>query len=58
MQKTVQKFRPRSIAFEKPRIFPENFDELQLSRSPIFFCWNLAHVFYLLMSTKGCVGFF
>ena len=22
------------------------------------FCWNLAHVFYLPMSTKGCVGFF
>ena len=22
------------------------------------FCWNFAHVFYLVMSTKGCVGFF
>ena len=22
------------------------------------FCWNFAHVFYLPMSTKACVGFF
>ena len=21
------------------------------------FCWNFAHVFYLVMSTKACVGF-
>ena len=29
---------------------------IQLSYN--IFCWNFAHVFYLPMSTKGCVGFF
>ena len=34
----------------------ENFDELQVPYSSIFFCWNFAHVSYLPMSTKGWKG--
>ena len=59
MQNTIQKFRQSSVVFEKPGIWKlENFDELQLSYSLNIFCWNLAHVFYLPLSTKGYVGFF
>ena len=57
MQNTLQKFRQSSIVFEKPGILSENFDELQLSYSLIFFAETL-HVFYLPLSKKGCVGFF
>ena len=37
----------------------ENFDQqtptmLQFN----IFCWNFAHVFYLLLAKKACVGFF
>ena len=36
----------------------KNFDKLQLPYSLVFFCWNFAHISYLPMPTKGCVGFF
>ena len=51
MQNPIQKFRQSSIVFEKPGILSENL-------KTYIFCWNFAHVFYLPMSTKGCVGFF
>ena len=44
MQNTLQKFRQSSIVFEKPGILSENFDELQLSYSLIFFAETL-HTF-------------
>ena len=55
MQNIIQKFRQSSIVFEKPGILPENFKTiLQFN----IFCLNFAHIFYLPMSTKECVGFF
>ena len=44
MQNTLQKFRQSSIVFEKPGILSENFDELQLSYSLIFFA-ETSHTF-------------
>ena len=60
MQNPIQKVRQSSIVFEKPDNFSEN---MKLWRAPTtleinIFCWNLAHVSYLPMSTKGCAGFF
>ena len=56
MQNAIQKFRQRSIVFEKPGILSENLENLM---SPTYsFCWNFAHVLYLPMSTKGFVGIF
>ena len=60
MQNPIKKIRQSSFVFEKPSILPENF---KLSRAPTalqfsIFCWNFAHVSYLPMSTKACVGFF
>ena len=49
MQNIMQKFRQSSIVFEKPGILYENLKILTSS---------FAHVFYLPMSTEGCVGFF
>ena len=61
MQNPIQKFRQSSIAIEKPGILFENLKSLTSFNYPkvqyIFF-WNFAHVSYLPMSTKGCVGFF
>ena len=59
MQNPIQKFRQSSV-FEKPGILSENLKTLTSSNYPTvqYFCWNFAHVFYLPMSTKGCVGFF
>ena len=50
MQNTLQKFRQSSIVFEKPGILSENFDELQLSYSLIFFAETF-HTF----STYQCL---
>ena len=61
MQSTIQKFRQRSVVFEKPGVLSENLKTLTSSNYPtvqIFFCWNFAHVFYLPLSTKGLVEFF
>ena len=55
MQNTIQKFRQSSIAFEKPGILSENFKTLTSSNYPTV---QYFHVFYLPLSTKGCVGFF
>ena len=61
MQNPIQKFRQSSIVFEKPGILSE---KLKTLTSSIYhgdnFCWNIAYVFYLPMSTKAksCSGFF
>ena len=60
MQDNIQKFRQSSTVFEKPGILSEYLKTLTSSTYPIiqyFFCWNFAHVFYLPLSTKGCLGF-
>ena len=44
MQNPVQKFRQSFTVFEKPGILSENFDELQLPYSSIFFAETL-HTF-------------
>ena len=60
MQNTIQAFRQSSIVFEKPGILSENWKLCQAPAILPFniFYWNLAHLFYLPMSTKGCVGVF
>ena len=60
MPNTIQKFRPSSIVFAKPGILSENLKTLTSSNYSTvqYFCWNFAHIFYLPLSTKGCVGFF
>ena len=60
MQNPIQKFRQNSIAFVKPGILSE---KLKIWRAPTtlqfnIFCWNFAHVSYLPMPKKGCVGFY
>ena len=60
MQNAIQKFRQSSIVFEKEGILFENLKTLTSSNYPtvpIFFNWNFAHVFYLPLSKKACVGF-
>ena len=57
MQNTVQKFGQSSIVLEKPGILSENLKAPTTLQFNIF-CWDFAHVFYLPMSTKACVGFF
>ena len=60
MQNSVQKFIQSSIVYEKPGISSENLKTLTSSNYPTvqYFWWNFAHVLYLSMSTKECVGFF
>ena len=58
MQNTLQKFRQSSIVFEKPGILSENFDELQLSYSLIFFA-ETSHTLFLLTNVyKSVCGIF
>ena len=62
MQNPIQKFRQSSMVFEKPDILSKNLKTLTSSNYPTlkYFLLNFfaAHVSYLPMSTKGCVGFF
>ena len=60
MQNPMEKFRQSSIVFEKPAILSENLKILTSSNYPTiqYFFWNFAHVSYLPISTKGCLGFF
>ena len=55
------------LSYGRPLLFPRNQlfcqKNLKLWRAPTtkefnIFCWNFAHVFYLVMSTKGWVEFF
>ena len=50
-----------NFVIEKSGILSENLETLTSSNNPrvsCFFCWNFAHVSYLPISTKGCLGFF
>ena len=60
MQNTFEKFRQSSLVFKKPGILSENFKTLTSCNYPTvqYFLLKFAHIFYLPMSTKGCVGFF
>ena len=60
MQNHIQKFRQSSIVFEKPGILSEDLKTLTCSNYPTvqYFLLNFAHVSYLRMSTKACLGFF
>ena len=66
MQNPVQKFRQSSIVFKKTDILFENLKtsktskirKLQLPYSSSYFFWEFAHVSYLPIPTKGCVGLF
>ena len=53
MQNQIPIFRQSSIICKKPGYLPENLKTLTNSKF-IIFCWNVAHVSYLTMSTKGC----
>ena len=46
----MQNFRQSPIVFEKPGSLSEKLKTLT--------SWNLGHISYLPMSTKGCSGFF
>ena len=61
MQNLLQKFMQSSIVFKKPDILSENLKNLASSNYPTvqYFLLKLrTHVSYLLISTKGCDGFF
>ena len=60
MQNAIQNFRQSSIVFEKSGILSENLKTLMSSNYPTvqYFLLNFAHVLYLPLSKKGCVGFF
>ena len=57
MQNTIEKFRQSSI-FERPGILSQNFDELQLPHSSIFFT-EILHTRFLRTSVyKRVCGIF
>ena len=62
MQNPIPKLRQTSIISKKPGFLSEKlktltssieFNTLEFN----IFCWNFTHVFYLVMSIKGYVGF-
>ena len=58
MQIAIQKLRQSSIVFEKPGVLSENFDELQLSYSSIFFAETLHTFSNYHCLNKGMWDFF
>ena len=50
-------FKQSSIVIKKSGKLSENLKAPTTLQFSIF-CWNLAYVFYLPLSKKGCVGFF
>ena len=60
MRKPIQKFRQRSIVFEKSGILSENLKTLTSSNYAAvqYFLLKLCTRFLLTNSTKGCGGFF
>ena len=60
MQNLIPKFRQSSIVFKKQGYLSENRKLLGAPTTIEFntFCWNFAHVYYLTVSTKRCLGFF
>ena len=59
MQNPIPKLRQTSVISKKPGFLSEKLKTLTSSTTIEFniFYWNFAHVFYLLMSTKGSVEF-
>ena len=60
MQNPAPKLRQTSIISKKQVFCLKNW---KLSQAPStiefnIFCWIFAHVFYLVISTKGCARFF
>ena len=60
MQNPMPKLRQRSFIPKKPAFMSE---KLKTWRAPTaiefnIFYWNFVHIFYLIMSTKGCSEFF
>ena len=60
MKNPIKNFRQSSNVFEKPGILSGNLKTLTSSKYPTAqnVWWNFAHVYYLPMSTKGCVWSF
>ena len=58
MQNPIHKFGQSSIVFEKSGILFKIWKFWRASTTLQFNCfgWNLAHVSYLPVSTKGCAG--
>ena len=58
MQNTEQNFRQSFIVFEKPGILSENLKTLTSSNylTVQYFLLNFAHIFYIPISTRACVG--
>ena len=55
MQNLIPKLRQTSIISKKPGfVLSEKLTTIEFN----IFCWHFAHVFYLVMSTKGCGVFF
>ena len=59
MQNPTLKFRQSSYNSEKPGYLSEKLKTLTSSTAEFnIFCWNIAHVSVLPMSTKWCERFF
>ena len=60
MQNPIRRFRQSAIVFEKPGVLSENLKTLISPTTLQFniFCWNLAHLSYLPISTKWFAGVF
>ena len=63
----IKLYKIRYVNLNKALLFPRNqvicLKNLKLWRTQTtvkfnIFCWNFAHVSYLMMSIKGCLGFF
>ena len=59
MQNLTFKLRQMSIISKKPGFLLEKLETLTSSNyhSIYFFAEIFAHIFYLIMSTQGCLGF-
>ena len=57
MQNPSLKFRRSSMTSEKPGYFSAKFWWAPTTIEFYIFCWNLAHLSYLPVPTKGCSGF-
>ena len=58
MQNPISKLRQTSIISKKPVFCLKNWKRAATTIEFNIFCWYFAHVFYLVMSTKVCAGFF
>ena len=61
MQNLIPKLKQTSIISKKQGFLSEKNWKLWWAPTTIefnIFCQNFEHVFYLIMSTKGCAGFF